>query len=465
MPWRTGLYAAAVAALAAGVCPAQQPAFLGWLAAGSDRLHAARPEPAPPNGVGHVGRDRLTNALEITDGQPFNDRFRSSTLPTSKQLVVRVRFDRSVPDDRPEAHVPLATTRHLRLSAATVIPGGREVHLTFLADRLGTDLLYAGLLAADGVEGVVHFATAGECHPVRLRAVEPGSPVATLWLRTGPCGAELLLRSEIEFPIQLERITYRYARQTRTLVAPGRLRPWGTVAFGVSGDPAQVAWGDSRVAFQVIAGPPSFPAGSGQPAAPVCAPGRWSDQWRRLAAATPSQLAPAGDGAGLAVRGFDGFRFEDMGGTLAVDLDLLDPAPTAARLIPVRWAADPHGVQGVVYWPGAGRPRALLSLSRFAVRVGALERLLLADEGGRALAELPLLTTAYDLDRADCVQLPQGAAPILQVSHLAGALAAEEIARLRDDEAQGPLDPALILAEIRRLSQYLAATGDAPSPR
>lgn len=435
------------------------PVLVGYATAGTTRVTSTAPNSA--NGeVAVLTRESDSNDISMDFGPRWNQRFSSSLLPATVQLVMRLTTSAPLPSEVPSVFLPLAEGRHASISVAGVDPAHGCISVSVSVDRLGADMLTMGLLTPNGLEGVAMFTASNRVLPIRASLLESSFVVASVSKSVDRCRSPLLtFRSEVEYPLLLRHVSFRTDRGIIRVSVNRILTPWHSIVLA---SPMKYSAVDARwIEADLVpftSAPTELSASSAVPN--VCQQWScWARDWERRFRSSQN-AAFAGEhttsNPTIEMCGFRGFRFEEAAGALGISVGpdaFVNGVPTGWQR--VSWAADGSECYGVVFRSTDGQIRVLLRLTRLALRYATQERLLLVAEDGVPLLWIPRVRFGYDLDYGLLADIPSEATRIRRVSEEAALLAVSEMARLGADRKIQPRAARTIETEQRRLVQYL----------
>jgi hypothetical protein len=222
----------------------------------SDTQNLVKELPSPPglNNTAIMIRDKFSNALglSVSPSSVAHLWGQSSTIPKSR--LVWMRFDTQIelPDDLPEIFLPIIISKHIFLERTFISFSRRTINVILAADDLGADLILSALFSPAGIQGVAQFKTIPLVIPLEACAIQPWFAWATVWLDSGHNDPkEVVLRSEVEYPVIVDRITYSSEGKKVEFNIGKRLKPWGTLSVKLSVPESTVDWSTLNIGKRI----------------------------------------------------------------------------------------------------------------------------------------------------------------------------------------------------------------------
>jgi hypothetical protein len=202
----------------------------GWFLTGADGM-VSKALPVPNLDHSAIAlRDAHTNALAITAGPPSVDSLQTSWLGATRSVQITFHTELSLPTEAPRVFFPIASSPHVRPSAATELTSRKDLEVRFSVDELGYDLLLSTFFSPRGLQGVAAFTSLPLTLPLEARADQPWFVFASLWSDANNRHLkELLFRGEVEYPVILDTLSFRVGQTAVSIPISRTLKPWKTV--------------------------------------------------------------------------------------------------------------------------------------------------------------------------------------------------------------------------------------------
>jgi hypothetical protein len=243
-------FALSNAAFASGSVSPNSAHLIGYLILGSDELVNAIPAPSLlTNAI--VLRDPYSNALEIVVSPPQNEHALSSIIPKTYFISFAFHTDKELPVEVPYVFMPVAVSLHITVEKTSVAMSRHEILLLMSMDRLGADLLLATLFSPGGVQGVAQFSNASLVLPLEARAEQPWFAWGTVWTNSKKKTKEILLRSEVEYPVLVDEVTFSSGGTTRTIPVRRRLKPWTRMLIKCPVTSSEIDWSTFKITKRI----------------------------------------------------------------------------------------------------------------------------------------------------------------------------------------------------------------------
>lgn len=199
----------------------------GWFVNATNRLVVNEP-PAPNlDRKAVVLRDPYANALTISSGPPRVDSLKTSILPVTRTIQITFHTELPLSNEAPTVYFPIESSPHVHLGSAAVLTSNKDITVVFNVDQLGYDLLLSTLFSPRGLQGVAAFSSAHLTMPLEGRAEQPWFIFASIWSNMNDKRSKrLLFRSEIEYPVILDTLSFQVGGKAVDVPIGKTLRPW-----------------------------------------------------------------------------------------------------------------------------------------------------------------------------------------------------------------------------------------------
>lgn len=199
--------------------------YLGILTQGDDKLVDGATSITRTSEALVLLRSPADNSLQVAVSPPKHWRLRTSNLLDEYDIAMTITTANAIPNEAPDVFLPIALGPQMRVMNAWAIPASRSVVIRLSASRLGLRLFETALFSPGGITGVVDFRQAKVALPVDAVATRPEFRWATVWSdQRQPLGTYVLIRSDIEFPVIIDRLAVLVGGEQR-VVDVGRLLP------------------------------------------------------------------------------------------------------------------------------------------------------------------------------------------------------------------------------------------------
>lgn len=195
-----------------------------------------------------------------------------------------------------------------------------------------------------------------------------------------------------------------------------------------------------------------------------CASDHWATQWNKLPSSwrneNLSYMPPSGQETVVLVTGFQGYRYNQIGGIIYATLSRSSNSDIPeGKVESIHWITDPEECKGVAFKLEEDSIRLLLKTSRRFLRFMILsdEETILVNDLGSVIVKIPPVINGYDLDIQKEGSIPIKVCYARCVSVEARTLAVSEIERIRRDEEAGRIDHETAVQLQKNLAKLLAS--------